>query len=149
MKPRHSIQQEMSQVTGLIRCYFKGRLQNEPIQNLNLIIHDLRLMLHQLITDYFMLLPLEEAKRFRLVLADHLANVCGEFYGGGSIEDEEHSRYCIQEVLSCFEWAEQIKEEIPDDPVTQRVLALDIPILRPFNYHHGRKKGVVRPARKS
>ncbi|MDO8527690.1 MAG: hypothetical protein Q7T03_08395 [Deltaproteobacteria bacterium] len=144
MTKKSSIQHEMLQVIDLLRHYFKRRLQKESIQNLNLVVHDLRILLHKVIIDHFLHLSLVDAKQFRLGLADQLNNVCGELYGGCSVEDEDHHRYCIREVMACFEWAEQIKEEIPDDLVTQKILAVDIPILRPFDYSSGTKKGIPR-----
>lgn len=126
----------MIKVTEEVRRYLQARLAKEAITTLNEIIRNLRIVLQQVLIDYFLTLPLPKAREFRFALGDQLHNVCNELKRGGgySVADQEHHQYCVREILACFEWAEQIKEEIPDDPVTQRILAVDIPILRPFDY---------------
>ncbi|OGQ16006.1 MAG: hypothetical protein A2979_04080 [Deltaproteobacteria bacterium RIFCSPLOWO2_01_FULL_45_74] len=131
----------MSQVVGLVRQYLKSRLQREPMEKLNQLVRDLRVVLQQVVTNYFLPLSLPQARQFRSALADQLLGVCNELNSSCTKDDEEHHRYCVREVIASFEWAEQIKEEVPDDPVTQKILAVDIPILRPFDY--GLKKGKV------
>lgn len=134
MKPRYPIQQDIAQIVGLVKRYFQDKLNKEPISSLSLVVHDLRIVIQRVITDYYLQLSLEEEKRFRGALADQLMSAVGEVYAGNDSKDREHRQYCVKEILACFEWAEQIKEEIPDDPVTQKILAIDIPILRPFDY---------------
>jgi len=141
MKAPYPIQKEMSQVVGLVRQYLVSRLQRESMEVLNQIVRNLRILLQEVVTNYFLHLPLPQARQFRAALGDQLMGVCNELHSRCGREDEEHHRYCVREIMACFEWAEQIKEEIPDDPVTQKILAIDIPILRPFDY--GLKKGKV------
>lgn len=124
----------MQQLVLSVHHYFQSRLDGEPIPVLNEIIRELRIMLQQVLLDHFLPLPVEKGRQFRVSLADHLSGVCRSFDGKGGAHDEAHHRYCMQEVLACFEWAEQIKLEVPHDPITQKVLSVDIPILRPFNY---------------
>ena len=124
----------MSQIVGLVRQYFQGRIKHESIQILNQAIHDLRIVIQQIILDHFILLPLPQGRNFRASLMDQLSNASHECYAGHEGEEKEHRHYFIKEIITCFEWAEQIKEEIPNDPVTQKILAVDIPILRPFDY---------------
>jgi len=134
MKPRYPIHQDISQIVGLVKRYFQDKLNNEPISALNLVIHDLRIIMQRVVTDYYLQLSLAEEKRFRGALADQLVSAIGQVYVGKESQHKEHRQYCVNEILACFEWAEQIKEEVPDDPVTQKILAVDIPILRPFDY---------------
>lgn len=139
MKLSYPIHKEMSQVVSLVRQYFMGRVRKDSIETLGQVIRDLRVVLQQVVSSYFLHLPLPQGREFRAALADQLMGICSEVYATGSREDESHHRYCIKEIMVCFEWAEQIKEEIPDDPVTQKILAVDIPILRPFDYGLGRR----------
>lgn len=136
------IHHEMGRMVDEVRCYLKARLERQAISALNESIRNLRIVVQQLLTDHFLALPLPKAKEFRFALADQLSSVCSELrnHDGCQPEDEEHHRYCIREVLVCFEWAEQIKEEVPDDPITQKILAVDIPILRPFDYGVGKTR---------
>lgn len=141
MKNRPYAQNEMVRIVETVRRYFEVRLQREVISVLNETVRGLRILLQEVLIDHYLALPLLKAKEFRFALGDQLSNVCEELHqnGNSSKEDDHHHRYCTKEILACFEWAEQIKAEIPDDPVTQKVLALDIPILRPFDY--GLEKG--------
>lgn len=148
MKPTYPIQKEISQLTDLVRHYLQSRLQSAAIEVLNQTIRDLRIQLQQVVTNYFLHLPLPQARAFRSTLTDQLMGVVHELQPQCTKGDEDHHYYCVREVVACFEWAEQIKEEIPEDPLTQKILAIDIPILRPFDY--GLKKGrvVQRPLKK-
>ena len=132
-------QQEMQRVVICVRRYLESRLEGAPISVLNELVREMRVQLQNVMTEYFLPLPLEKAHSFRVALEDHLSSLAGELNGHAKCgqEDEAHHSYCTREVLSCFMWAEQIKAEVPDDLVTQKVLAVDIPILRPFDY--GRK----------
>lgn len=141
MKNSPFAQNEMVRIVEAVRRYFGVRLQREVISVLNETIRNLRILLQGVLIDHYLVLPLPKAKEFRFALGDQLSNVCEELRQNrnSSKEDDHHHRYCIKEILACFEWAEQIRVEIPDDLVTQKVLALDIPILRPFDY--GLEKG--------
>lgn len=145
MNKPHPVHQDIAKIVGFVRSYFLGRLKQEPIQFLNQIIHDLRVSLQTIITDHFMQLSLAEQREFRGFLSDQLSSVFAECYGKHDHKDGWHPQYCIKEIMVCFEWAEQIKVEIPDDPITQKILAVDIPILRPFDYGFGPKKPISRP----
>lgn len=133
-------QHEMMQIGMALRRYFEARLRREALTVLNETIRHLRILLQETVSNHFLLLPLVKAREFRFALGDQLYSICGELKKGCSVEDDCHHEYCVKGILACFEWAEQIKEEIPDDPVTQKILAIDIPILRPFDYGFGKKK---------
>lgn len=133
---------------GLMRRYFICRLQRESLNLLSEIIRDLRVSLQQIVTNYFFHLSQEKGRQFQTSLADQLNGVCDGFREQCGEDDHKHHKYCMCEVMACFEWAEQIKSEVPDDPITQKVLAVDIPILRPFDYGFGKAKPVTRPSKK-
>ena len=140
MKTKAASPMEMKKIVDMVCRYFQARLQKETLSILNETVRTLRIALQTILTDHYLALPLSKAREFRYALADQLSNVCEEVRSrhNCSHHDENHHRYCVKEILSCFEWAEQIKAEIPDDIITQRVLALDIPILRPFDYGIGK-----------
>ncbi len=132
---------EMQKIIETVCRYFEARLRRETLSLLNETVRNLRIVLQEVLTDHYLTLPLPKAREFRFALSDQLSNICEELRSKHRCSDHDHNhhRYCTREILACFEWAEQIKSEIPDDPITQRVLALDIPILRPFDY--GLEKG--------
>lgn len=139
---------EMQKIVETVCRYFEARLRKEAISLLNETVRNMRIILQGVLTDHYLELPLPKAREFRFALSDQLSSICEDIRNQYpcSTHDENHHRYCVKEILSCFEWAEQIKSEIPDDPITQRVLALDIPILRPFDYGIGKGKPVRRKA---
>lgn len=139
------IQAEMLKVVAKVRDYWQARLEGENISALNETIRELRILLQVILTDSFLSLPLPKAKEFRLALGDQLGSLCKELSPRCASSELNHHHYCTQEILACFEWAEQIKEEIPDDVLTQRVLVIDIPILRPFHYGYPKMKPIRRP----
>lgn len=138
MTQHKPIHQEIRKVLDLVGNYFDHRLQKQPLQTLNLAVHDLRIVLHRVIMDRFLPLPLHQAREFRAALVDQLMGVCGQYHAKcGDPEEKEHCHVFVKQIALSFELAEQIMEEIPHDPVTQRILAVDIPILRPFDYGIG------------
>lgn len=139
------MQQEIVKVVAKVHDYWQARLDGQDVAVLSEIIRELRILLQAVLTDSFLSLPLPRAKEFRFALQDHLSNACNTLGSRCSKTDMDHHFYCMQEVLTCFEWAEQIKSEIPDDLLTQRVLAVDIPILRPFHYGLAKTKPIKRP----
>ena len=114
------------------------RHRKQPVSHLNTIIRGLRVSVQNLLLNHFLHLALEESERFCNALHDQLLGACGE----AKDSDHEYHQYCVKAVMTTFEWAHQIKLEIHDDPVTQRILIIDIPILRPFDY------GLKKPSHK-
>lgn len=140
MKAKATSPMEMRKIVDMVCRYFEARLKKEALSILNETIRSLRVSLQTMLTDHYLALPLPKAREFRYALSDQLLNMCEDIHNQHhcSSQDKNHHHYCVKEILSCFEWAEQIKAEIPDDVITQRVLALDIPILRPFDYGIGK-----------
>lgn len=130
---------ELKQILNLFNRYLEDRLNDEPIQILNEHIREMRISLQHAVTHVFLPLPIDKAREFRRAMADRLTTLCDEKRGRSSSGELQHQGYAVRQIMSCFEWAEQIKEEVPDDPITQQVLAVDIPILRPFDYGLGKK----------
>lgn len=135
---------EVDRIVEHVRRYWRSRLDEGDMAVLSETIRQLRVILQETLTGSFLSLTLSKAREFRFALSDELFNAGNDLKGQCAQNDHNHHRYCIQEILACFEWAEQIKEEIPDDVLTQRILAVDIPILRPFDYNLSRVRPVKR-----
>jgi len=65
-----------------------------------------------------------------------------------SREDRKYAKYCIGEIITVFEWSVEIKRQFPRDAEAQRILALDIPVLRPFDYGLRTKIRLVKPPKR-
>lgn len=135
---------EMRRLVDHVRGYWQARIDGEEMSVLSETIRQLRILLQETLTGFFLSFPLPKAREFRAALSDELRNACGDFRNQCSDHDHAHHQYCIREIVACFEWAEQIKEEIPEDPLTQRILAVDIPILRPFDYGVSKPRPIKR-----
>lgn len=144
MGGQSKIHPEMERVVAQVRGYWRSRLNGEEVTALSESIRQLRVLLQETLTGAFLALTLPKAREFRFALSDELTNACNEFKNQCQPDDHQHHAYCVKEIVACFEWAEQIKAEIPDDILTQRILAVDIPILRPFDYGVSRPRPVKR-----
>ncbi len=124
------LQEDLLQFTDLVRHFLKTRQQKDDVDALSEIIREVRIVTQGLIVNHFLPMNLDEASQFCAAVADQLLGIGGEI----PKEDAHYHRYCVNSLMTSFEWAHQIKTELQDDPVTQRVLVVDIPILRPFDY---------------
>jgi len=140
------LKEEMGKLLKTVKQFFMARRNGDSLEKLNSHVHGMRLAIHQILMDHFMPLSWEEGLEFQAALVDALTNMVLSLDPSGRQQIEEYHHYCIGEILVCFRWAQQIKEEIPDDPMIQKMLAIDIPILRPFDYG-SRKTAVSRPAK--
>ena len=125
---------EVLNLLDMFEFFLTERQLGRPIEVLGESVHDMRLIIGRLLADYFLGLAAEEEERFCSALALMLADRCQAVPMEGDDEDQKYCDYCIAEILTCFEQAQEIKAAYPDDPVFQKILALDIPILRPFDY---------------
>ena len=126
------LKEELEVILDSLREFLINKDQNKPLEELHEIIRNLRISLHEFVINHYMPLSLQEGETFQSALADQLVNLCMEMNDGD--EKDPYHDYCIEEIMACFSWAQQIKEEVPHDLITQKVLAVDIPILRPFDY---------------
>lgn len=136
------VDREIESLMELFEYYLTERKLSRPIETLQEIIRDLRVIVGRILTSHFIHLSLHDEDVFCRELASLLAKK------GVSIKfqdetDEKHCNYLIKEILTSFEWAQEIKKELPDDAVMQEVLVIDIPVLRPFNYAIKNKQNVV------
>ncbi len=124
---------EVKNLMEMFEFYLMERQLDKPIETLGVALRDIRIIMQRILLQHFIHLPPEEESRFCLALAKMLASRCAELPNVTS-KDREYFDYCIGEVLGCFEWAQEIKAEYPDDKVVQETFILDIPLLRPFDY---------------
>lgn len=125
--------EEVKNLITMFDFYMAQRQLGKPIEALADAVRDMRIILGRLVMDHFMSLEEADADRFAKALAEMLADSCAQLDAKEEAE-EEYCRYCIEEMLTPFEYAMEIRREFAEDAVMQKMLALDIPILRPFDY---------------
>jgi hypothetical protein len=126
------ISQEVTRFLETFELFITQRKLNKPVTELHQTLHELRMQLIGIITKNFLTIPADDEAQFCRFFADELAKVCKEF--PQTEADNDYYDYCIAEILLCFEWVQQIKQECTGDLITQKVLLQDLPILRPFDY---------------
>ena len=124
---------EVGNLLEMFEFYLTERQLEKPIETLGEAVRDMRLILGRILIDHFLGLDAADEAKFCSALASMLADRAAAI-PDSTEKDEDYADYCIGEILTCFEYAQEIKVSYPDDPVLQKILALDIPILRPFDY---------------
>ena len=124
---------EVANLLEMFSFFLSRRELGKPIDVLAESVRDLRLLLGRLLLDHFMPLPAAKGESFCRALAAVLADRCAMIPKGESA-DEAYCRSCVGAILACFRYAQELKRRFAGDTVMQKMLALDIPILRPFDY---------------
>jgi|GEM_PF-1602960 len=145
--PLVPVRSEVKNLITMFEFYVSQRAKGKPIETLAESVRDMRLIIGRLLIDHFLGLSNEEGQKFTAALAEMLADCC-EVLPDLKRQDEDYYNYCIEEILTPFEYAKEIKSEFADDPVLTKMLALDIPILRPFDYGLRGSFKVLRPRKK-
>lgn len=143
-----AINTEIKNLLEMFEFYLMERQWGKSVDTLAAAVRDLRIIIQRLLIDYFVELNPDEESRFCTALASLLAGRTNNI-PKTSKEDRNYFDYCIGEILTCFQWAQEIKAEFPGDPATQKTFLLDIPILRPFDYGMRSKIKVVKPKGKT
>ena len=131
---------EVKNILEVFEFYLVERNLKKPIDKLADVIRDMRII-EQRLLHFFMKLDTTDEELFTNALASDLAERAESVQ---SDSDEEYVKYCIEQILVPFEWAEEIKLAYADSPEMQKMLAADIPILRPFDYGLQGKMAVLR-----
>ena len=139
--------EEVYNLLEMFEYFLMERALGKPIEVLADSVRDLRIIIQQLLLERYLYLPFKDTERFMKALAAVLAKRATRVPLEGR-EDKKYIDYCIGEIITCFEWAQEIKKEFPEDEVTQRILALDIPVLRPFDYGLRSKIHLVKPPKR-
>jgi len=127
------IESEVKNLLEMFEFYLTERQLGKSIDTLGETVRDMRHIIGRILIDHFLSLSTSEEKKFCKALASMLADRAAAL----PLEPEgdgDYCNYCISEILTPFEYAEDIKETHHDDPILQKILSLDIPILRPFDY---------------
>jgi len=127
------VKNEVKNLLTMFDFFLTQRQLGKPIEVLNEAVRDMRLIIGRLLIDHFLGLTLDDGDNFCKALATMLADRCEQLPDENEVE-QEYCHYCVGEILTVFEYAMEIKKEFDDDPILQKMLALDIPILRPFDY---------------
>jgi hypothetical protein len=123
---------DVENLLEMFEFFLTERQLDKSIEALGESVRDMRLIIGRLLVDHFLSLSTKAESKFCSSLASMLADRAEALPGDG--EDQEYVDYCIAEILTAFEYAEEIKLAYSDDPVLQKMLAMDIPVLRPFDY---------------
>ncbi len=143
-----SAKKDMQALLEMFEFFLTERQLGKPIETLGESVRDMRIIIGRLLVDHFLRLEREEEERFCSALASMLADRAAELPVEEEV-DQEYCDYCVGEILTAFEYAQEIKGAYPSDSVMQKILALDIPILRPFDYGmRGKMKLVPAEAKK-
>ncbi|MBT3181927.1 MAG: hypothetical protein HN337_05390 [Deltaproteobacteria bacterium] len=141
------VEGDVKNLLDMFEFFLMERHLEKPIESLGEAVRDLRLIIGRILVDHFLKVEAEEEAKFCAALATMLADRCAELPVEGGLE-QSYQDYCISEILVSFEYAQEIKEAYPDDTVLQKILALDIPILRPFDYGLQGKLKVIEKQKK-
>ncbi|MFH1654230.1 MAG: hypothetical protein ABIE74_09265 [Pseudomonadota bacterium] len=148
-KDKHAVTQALMEIEkdiynllDLFEFYISERAFDRPIETLQEAVGDLRIVIGRILTSHYIHLDEEEESEFCKDLAEALVKA-SESVPHDNKKEEKHRQYLIRNILVSFEWAQEIKKELADDPIMQEVLVLDIPVLRPFNYDLTDKLSVV------
>ncbi len=138
-----AINNEVKNLLEMFEFYLTERQLGKAVEDLAIAVRDMRIIIQRLLLDYFINLSPDEESRFCTALASLLASRSIKIPNAAK-EDRKYFDYCIGEILTCFQWAQEIKAQFPEDNQTQRTLLLDIPILRPFDYGRRSKIRIVK-----
>lgn len=144
------LSQEASGIYNLLdmfEFFLVERQLAKPIDDLAEAVRDQRIIIQRLLLEYVMTLTPAKTELFATALASALAKRAATI-PGQSAGDKKYAKYCIGEIITAFEWAVEIKREFPRDAEVQRILAFDIPVLRPFDYGLRAKIRLVKPPKR-
>lgn len=127
------VDEEIYNLLEMFEFYLMERRLGKPIEILADSVRDLRIIIHQILLEHFLSLAPARMDRFMKSLATALAKRSTRIPAENRA-DKRYVDYFIGEILVSFEWAQEIKREFTHDEISQRILALDIPVLRPFDY---------------
>ncbi len=133
---------EIRNLLDMFEFFLTERHMGKPIDKLGESVRDMRIIIGRIMVDYFLGLNHSDEVKFCKALAEMLADRCAVM----PIQDEDdraYEDYCIGEIITSFEYAQEVKVKYHDDPILQKILALDIPVLRPFDYGLRRKMKLV------
>jgi len=126
------VKKDVENLLGMFEFFLTERQLGKSIEALGESVRDMRLIIGRLLVDYFLSLNTKAESKFCSVLVKMLSDLADSIPGENN--DGEYVDYCIAEILTAFEYAKEIKLAYSDDPVLQKMLAMDIPVLRPFDY---------------
>ena len=119
---------EVRNLLEMYEFYLVERNLKKPIEQLTEIVRDLRIIIQRLL-NFYLDLSTSDEELFAKALAYDLTEK-----GKSLTPDEEYIMYFVEQTLVPFEWATEIKSAYADSLEMQKMLAADIPILRPFDY---------------
>lgn len=141
------VETEVKNLLEMFEFYLTEREFEKSIETLGEAVRDMRLIIGRILIDHFLGLKHSDGTKFLHALALMLVDRA-EKVPTRDNSDSEYCDYVIGEILTAFEYAEEIKKSFHGDPIRQKILSLDIPILRPFDYGMKNKLKIVKTKKK-
>lgn len=141
------VEEDVNNLLNMFEFFLTERQFGQSVEALGETVKDMRIIIGRILVDHFMNLDAKEEGKFCTALAGALATRAANLPCENK-NDEAYEDYLVGEILTSFEYAQGVKEDYQQDHVLQKILALDIPILRPFDYGlrgrlkvvHGKKR---------
>lgn len=130
--PPLSLESEVKHLLAMVEYYLVERSLERPVERLYDAMTSLRKIVSRLVLEHFLRLDADREPDFCAAITTMLTERTEEL--PLSDVDRPHVEYLVEEILKSFEWAQEIKAEFPHDPVMQRIVSLDIPILDRFDF---------------
>lgn len=127
------IEAEVKNLLEMFEFYLTEHGFGKSIETLGETVRDMRLIIGRILIDHFMELKYSDGAKFLQTLASLLVDRAEKIPTESDAAREYHD-YVIGEILTAFEYAEEIKKSFHSDPIHRKILAHGIPILRPFDY---------------
>lgn len=141
------VRNEIKNLITMFEFFMTQRELGKPVNVLAESVRDMRVIIGRLLEEHFMNLTPTAGERFCKSLVTLLADAAVALLEEGE-GDDDYIRYCIGEILTPFEYAKEIKKRYAEDPLLQKMLSTDIPVLRPFDYGIRGKLRVITPQKK-
>ena len=128
-----SAEEEVRHLLEMFEFYLSESHLGRPVSILQTVVQDLRLLLGRLLTEDFLQLNDDSSAHFCATLTTLLTERAA-ILPWMSERELEYVDYVVSELLTPFEWAQEIKAECPRDLLLQRMIAVDIPLLDSFDF---------------
>lgn len=141
------VENEVKNLLEMFEFFLTERELGKSIEELSQSVRDMRLIISRILVDHFLSLTPKDEDKFCVALAQMLTDRAALIPNDGE-KDGDYFKYCIGEILVSFEYAKEIKGAYSDDSVLQKMLSLDIPILRPFDYGLKGRLKLLKPSKR-
>jgi len=128
-----SPEEEVQNLLEMFEFFLTERSLDRPVALLGEVIGDVRVIIGRLLSNHFLNFSPEQEAHFCAALATLLTDRAWKL-PLTTEQDADYIDYFVSEILLAFEWAQEVKAEYSHDPNMKKMVAEDIPVLRPFDY---------------